>query len=124
MPKFTHIDISADQPERAAEFYRRAFGWVVTKLDGPVPYWLVDVNTGSPTDMGAGIGQRSDADRSVVPMIDVSSADASAAAIVAAGGTIEIPKTAIPGVGQIVTFRDTEGNVLAVLEPEPPPPPP
>ena len=26
------------------------------------------------------------------------------------------PKTAIPGVGYLVSFKDTEGNVMAVLE--------
>lgn len=49
-------------------------------------------------------------------MIDVANADEAATAIVAAGGSIVIPKASIPGIGQLVTFKDTEGNVMAVLE--------
>ena len=119
MPKFVHIDISADRPERAAEFYRQAFGWAATRLDGPVPYWLVAVDSADPGAIGAGIGQRTEPWQSTVPTIDVADADEAAAAIVAAGGTIVIPKTLIPGVGQLVTFKDTEGNVMAVLESDP-----
>jgi predicted enzyme related to lactoylglutathione lyase len=52
----------------------------------------------------------------VTPTIDVASADDSAARIVAEGGTIVVPKMLIPGVGHLVTFKDTEGNVFAVLE--------
>lgn len=40
MPKFVHIDIATDDPERAAGFYEKVFGWGVRKLEGPVPYWL------------------------------------------------------------------------------------
>lgn len=119
MPRFVHIDIAADNPERAAEFYRRAFGWVVTRLPGPMPYWLVAVDPADPTALGAGIGQRSEPWQRTVPTIDVADADAAANTIVEAGGSIVIPKTAIPGVGQLVTFKDTEGNVMAVLEADP-----
>jgi uncharacterized protein len=119
MPRFVHIDISADNPERAAAFYRQAFGWTVTRLEGPMPYWLVAVDAADPNAMGAGIGQRTESWQSTAPTIDVADADQAAAAIVAAGGSIVIPKTPIPGVGQLVTFKDTEGNVMAVLESAP-----
>lgn len=116
MPRFVHIDTSAENPERAAAFYRQAFGWTVTRLDGPMPYWLVAVDADDPNAMGAGIGQRTEPWQSTVPTIDVASADEAATAIVATGGSIVIPKTPIPDVGQLVTFRDTEGNVMAILE--------
>jgi predicted enzyme related to lactoylglutathione lyase len=38
MPGFVHVDIAADDPERAAGFYSRVFGWTITKLAGPTPY--------------------------------------------------------------------------------------
>ncbi|KAB2872753.1 MAG: hypothetical protein F9K43_07290 [Bauldia sp.] len=52
----------------------------------------------------------------MTPTIDVASADDTAARITAAGGTIVQPKMLIPEVGYLVTFKDTEGNVFAVLE--------
>ena len=117
MPKFVHIDIAAEDPERAAEFYRNAFGWVVTKLPGPVPYQLISTDPVDPTALGAGIGQREQESQHTVPTIEVSSADDYARKIEAAGGTITQPKQFMPGVGNLVGFRDTEGNDFAILEP-------
>jgi predicted enzyme related to lactoylglutathione lyase len=108
------MDIAADDPERAARFYNRVFGWSTTKLDGPTPYWLVTPTT-APAP-GAGIAKRELAWQGITPTIDVESADDYAKKIVAEGGTIVIPKTSIPGVGELVTFKDPEGNILAILE--------
>lgn len=116
MPKFVHIDISADDPERAGRFYSRVFGWNVAKFEGPVPYWLVSTSDEAGA-VGAGIAKRDEAWQSVTPTIDVPSTDEYAARIEAEGGTIVAPKMLIPGVGYLVTFKDTEGNVFAILEP-------
>ena len=115
MPKFVHIDIAADEPERAADFYEKVFGWKVQKLDGPMPYWLISTSD-DPTALGAGIGKRTESWQGAAPTIDVPSADEYAAKIEAEGGTIVVPKMLIPGVGHLVTFRDTEGNVFTILE--------
>ncbi len=115
MPKFVHIDISADDPERAGQFYSRVFGWSVSKLEGPIPYWLVSTS-GEAGAVGAGIAKREEAWQSVTPTIDVPSADEYAARIEAEGGTVIAPKVLIPGVGYLVSFKDTEGNVFAILE--------
>lgn len=115
MPKFVHIDIAADDPERACRFYNEVFGWNVTKLEGPIPYWLLNT-CDDPGAVGAGIAKREEAWQSATPTIDVPSADEYAARIEAQGGAIVVPKTLIPGVGYLVSFRDTEGNVFAILE--------
>jgi predicted enzyme related to lactoylglutathione lyase len=117
MPGLVHLDIAADDPERAAKFYNQVLGWTVTKLEGPTPYWLVTPPDGS--GPGAGIAKREQPWQTVTPTFDVDSADAIAAAITAQGGTIIAPKVRVPGVGWLLTFRDTEGNVLAALEAEP-----
>ena len=118
MPGFIHIDIAADDPQRAADFYAKVFGWRIQKLEGPMPYWLVatDAPAGGGSALGAGIAQRTQPWQSATPTIDVPSADDYAGKITAAGGTIVVPKVLIPGVGYLVTFKDTEGNVFAVLE--------
>ena len=115
MPGFVHMDIAADDPERAIRFYEKVFGFGVTKLDGPEPYWLV----APPEGPGGGIAKRSFDWQKVPATIDVADVDATAKAILAEGGKILIPKTAIPDVGDLVTFEDTEGNVLAALEAAP-----
>jgi len=119
MPKFVHIDISADDPQRAADFFTKVFGWGVRKFEGPIPYWLIRASS-SPDDdtaIGAGIAKREEAWQSVAPTIEVPSVDEYARKIEAAGGTIVQPKTLIPDVGYLATFKDTEGNVFAILEP-------
>ena len=112
MPGFVHIDIAADDPERAAHFYELVFGFSVTKLDGPEPYWLVT----PPEGPGAGVGERTYDWQKVTATIDVADVDATAEAIVAHGGKILIPRTTIPGVGILVTFEDPEGNPMAALQ--------
>jgi len=34
-----HFGISAENPERASEFYRKVFGWKFEKWQGPVEYF-------------------------------------------------------------------------------------
>src|SRR5690349_10435630 len=86
MPGFVHIDIGADDPERAARFYNRVFGWTVTRLEGPVPYWLVTPPDGS--GPGAGIARREQDWQRAIPTIGVASADATADAVLREGGEI------------------------------------
>jgi predicted enzyme related to lactoylglutathione lyase len=42
--------------------------------------------------------------------------DAVAAAVVANGGTILIPRSLIPTVGYLIFFRDPEGNVAGAMQ--------
>ena len=115
MPGFVHIDISADDPERAAHFYELVFGFNAIKLDGPEPYWLIT----PPEGPGAGVGERTYDWQKVTATIDVPDVDATAEAIVAHGGKILIPRTTIPGIGMLVTFEDPEGNPMAALQAAP-----
>lgn len=119
MPNFVHIDIAADDPERATRFYEKVFGWTIQKLEGPTPYWLVSTaaKPGEEGGIGAGVAKREEPWQTVTPTIDVSSVDEYAQKIEAEGGTIIVPKTLIPGVGYLLTFKDTENNVFAILEP-------
>ncbi len=116
MPKFVHIDICADDPERAAAFYRTVFGWTVQKLDGPVPYWLV-ATCDDPNAIGAGIGVRDAPWQGAIPTIEVAALSPYRATIIAQGGSILTPPTHMPGVGTLLTFKDCEGNVFSLLEP-------
>jgi catechol 2,3-dioxygenase-like lactoylglutathione lyase family enzyme len=50
MGRGIHFELNADDPERAAQFYRRVFGWTIDKWDGPEDYWLV--TTGPESEPG------------------------------------------------------------------------
>jgi len=117
MPRVVHFELPADQPERAAEFYRSVFGWEIMKW-GPVNYWLI--KTGPETEPGidGAIAKREDR-TGTVNTISVSSLDDCVKRITAAGGELIGPKRAIPGIGYHVYCRDPEGNVIGVLQPDP-----
>ncbi len=116
MPNFVHIDIAADDPERATRFYEGVFGWKIQKLEGPVPYWLIATGEAMAPPVGAGVAKREQPWQSVTPTIDVDSVDAYEKKIVAEGGTVVVPKALIPGIGYLLSFKDTEGNIFAILE--------
>ena len=116
MPHFVHIDIAADNPERAAKFYADVFDWPVTRLDGPVPYWLLGTGQDG-KGIGGGIAKRDRSWQSMTPTVEVPSADAYAQKITEHCGSISVPKATMPGVGDLVTCRDPDGNVFAILEP-------
>jgi len=115
------MDIAADDPERAVEFYAKVFGWQARKLEESEPYWLIRATSseGSDSAVGTGVAKRREPWQTVTPTIDVPSADEYASRIETEGGSIIQAKTLIPGIGYLVSFKDTEGNVFAILEPVP-----
>ena len=87
MPHFVHIDIAADNPERAAKFYADVFDWPVTRLEGPVPYWLLGTGQDG-KGIGGGIAKRDRSWQSMTPTVEVPSADDYAEKITEHGGSI------------------------------------
>jgi catechol 2,3-dioxygenase-like lactoylglutathione lyase family enzyme len=45
MSRVIHFEIPASDPERAANFYKKAFGWKIEKWPGPMDYWMVTTGT-------------------------------------------------------------------------------
>jgi uncharacterized protein len=124
MPRVVHFEIHAENPERAAKFYTESFGWKIQKWDGPVEYWLV--MTGEPEKPGinGGLMRRKgkitgDSVIAFVCTLDVPSVDDYAKKVVAAGGTIIMPKSAVPGVGWMAYGKDTEGNIFGMMQNDP-----
>ena len=58
MSRVIHFDLSADNPERAAEFYRRVFNWEVNKWEGPEDYWLIQTGTEEELGVTGGVAGR------------------------------------------------------------------
>ena len=50
MPRVLHFEISANDPEKVAAFYRNGFDWNIVKWEGPQEYCFVD--TGDPETHG------------------------------------------------------------------------
>ncbi len=114
--RVVHFEITADDPERAADFYRRSFGWTITNWEGPMDYWLV--NSGDGPGIDGAITVRAHA-QAVINTIQVEgSLEVAVARVVEAGGSQVGNINPIPGVGRFTYATDTEGNVFGIMEPE------
>ena len=114
-----HFDIPCDDVERARRFYERVFGWRFEAW-GPPDFYLL--HTGPPDDPGihGSISKRNQplqgTGRSGYECtISVADLAAIKAAIVANGGTIVDDVYEIVGVGRMIRFADSEGNVACAM---------
>ncbi len=123
MPNLYHFAINADDVPRARQFYERAFGWTFSAW-GPPKFYMIQTNAeGEPAGIHGSLQGR----RELLPggrmtgfecTIAVPSIDATAQAVVAAGGKIVLEKSIIAGVGALMFFQDTEGNVFGAIQPD------
>ena len=116
MSRVTHFDLSADNPQRAAEFYRVLFNWKVTKWEGPEDYWLIQTGTEEERGVTGGVGGRIKPEDTTAVVFDVESVDEAAKKVVEAGVKIREEKKAIADVGYLVMCRDTEGNTFGIMQ--------
>ena len=115
MSRVIHFEIPASEPERAAAFYKKAFGWKIEKWPGPMEYWIV--NTGAEATPGINGGlMRSGNVKTTTNTIGVESVDAAIETVKKAGGKLIMPKTPIPTVGYFAYLEDTEGNLFGVMQ--------
>ena len=115
MNSLAHFAINADDVERARSFYEKAFGWK-TSAWGPPGFYLIE---------GAGMMAALQGRRELVKgqrtigfecTISVASIDATEKAIKAAGGKVIMERSVIVGVGTLMFFQDTEGNVFGAMQ--------
>lgn len=110
-----HFEVPADDPERAVSFYRNVLGWQAQRWEGPIDYWLVTTGEeGTPGINGAIM--RREGHTGVVNTAAVVSVDETARKVEANGGKVIMPKSVVPGVGFVIYFTDTEGNVFGAIE--------
>ncbi len=119
-----HFEIFAGNVERARKFYEQVFGWRF-EVAGPPDMYLI--STGAEDDVGLTHGLIAKRSRAVSEgslnafrcTITVRSIADTLVAIETAGGKVRSPITAIPHVGQVAEFADTDGNVACVMQHEP-----
>jgi predicted enzyme related to lactoylglutathione lyase len=126
VPRVSHFEIHADNPERAIEFYAGVFGWEFKKWDGPMPYWLITTGPDTEPGINGGLMKRmgpgsadGQAVNAYVCTTMVPNLDATFEKAIASGGTVALPKMPIPGVGWLAYVKDTEGNILGIMQHDP-----
>jgi uncharacterized protein len=117
--------LHVDDVDRARRFYEAVFGWDFEPW-GPPGFYLV--HTGTDDDPGVqGLLHARSEPRSgtglngVEPTFAVDDLDAVVAAVERHGGTVTFPPSAIPTVGTLVRFTDTEGNDIGAMRYDHPP---
>ena len=118
MPHVAHYAINADDVERARRFYETVFGWTLTAW-GPPGFYQID--DGTEGGVRGALQQRrelTDGQRTVgfECTIAVEDLDAVEAAVTAEGGEVAMARSVIHGVGTLMFFRDTEGNVFGAMQ--------
>jgi len=123
MPRVIHFEIHAENPERAIAFYAKLFGWKFQPYGPPDFYWLVTTGEEGTPGINGGLLRRQGVapdPKAPTPVIayvctvDVEDVDKTVAAVEKAGGSLALPKQAIPGLAWLAYVKDTEGNIFGV----------
>ncbi|MBI1339967.1 VOC family protein [bacterium] len=112
--KLAHFAIEADDVDRARAFYEQVFGWTFQPW-GPPGFYLI---------RGAGVHAALQKRMAPAPTgwkgfecsFAVHDLDAATKSIGAAGGRILGSSHAIPTVGRLVQFEDTESNQAIIIQ--------
>ena len=129
MNPVVHFEMPYDDASRMARFYETAFGWQTRQLGAEMGGYVTAATaeagpTGRPVQPGAingGFFPRKPDWPAQHPSVVIAVDDIRAAMkqVAAAGGTVLGEPMEIPGVGQYVSFMDTEQNRASMLQPLP-----
>lgn len=114
MGRIIHVEIVAEDHNRAAEFYRKAFGWEVTPAPVPDGYLLAETGVGEGID-GAIMSSRYQS-QPTIAWIAVDDLETTLGAARAAGGDQVGDIQELPGIGRLCYVRDTEGVLVGLRQ--------
>lgn len=129
MNPVVHFEMPYDDRDRMATLYETAFGWQTQKLGEEMGNYVLATTTesdetGCPKQSGAingGFYGKTPDMPAQYPSIVIAVEDIQDGIkkVTAAGGQVLGDPMEIPGVGQYVSFLDTEGNRVSLLQPVP-----
>jgi len=117
MPTVVHVDIPAENPERARAFYERLFHWKFEAPPGYGDYFLSETTDeeGKP-GVGLGLGKRGAPDQRITVYFDVDSIADYLPLVEQQGGKVVMPRMPVPGYGALAVCTDTENNTFGLWE--------
>ena len=128
MDPVVHFEMPYADRERMAKFYTSAFGWRTQMLGEDMGKYVIATTTETnengplkPGSINGGFFEK----KADWPMqhpsvvIAVDNIQESAKKVRSAGGNVLGEPMDIPGVGKYVSFTDTEGNRISMLQPLP-----
>ena len=126
MNPVVHFEMPYDNRQRMAAFYQSAFGWQTQMLGAEMGNYVVahttetvDGMVSTPGTINGGFYERKADWPAQHPSVVIAVDDIRAAMqqVAAAGGEVLGEPMEIPGIGQYVSFMDTEGNRVSMLQP-------
>ena len=126
MNPVVHFEMPANDTHRMSEFYLKVFGWKTKIMGEEMGNYITVVTSttdenGRPTMPGVINGgfypnmEGESAHPSVVIAVD--DIKESISKIIESGGKMIGEPMTIPGIGEYVSFIDTEGNRVSILQP-------
>jgi len=128
MDPVVHFEMPYDDHRRVSTFYEAAFGWVTNTLGEDMGGYVLATTTETdavgpkrPGAINGGFFRRNADWPAQHPSVVIAVQDIQAAMsrVADAGGQVLGEPMPIPGVGKYVSFYDTEGNRVSMLEPIP-----
>jgi predicted enzyme related to lactoylglutathione lyase len=128
MNPVVHFEMPYDNPKRAAKFYESAFGWQMQLLGAEMGNYVLATTTETdktgpktPGAINGGFFAKKPDWPMQYPSVVIAVDDIKQAVkkVAKAGGKVLGEPMGIPGVGQYVSFTDTEGNRVGMLQPIP-----
>ena len=128
MNPVVHFEMPYDDRSRMAKFYESAFGWQMQMMGEDMGNYVVATTTESgesgpkrPGAINGGFFPKKPDWPAQHPSVVIAVDDIRSAmkGVTHAGGKVLGEPMEIPGVGQYVSFFDTEGNRVSMLQPLP-----
>jgi uncharacterized protein len=127
MNPVVHFEMPAEDRKRMSEFYAKVFGWKMQQLGEDMGNYVVATTADSdengrpkrPGTINGGFYQKSKEMPAQYPsvVIAVENVKEQMKSVENAGGKVLGEPMEIPGVGTYVSFVDTEGNRVGMIQP-------
>jgi len=127
MNPVVHFEMPAEDKERISSFYTNVFGWETNQMGEDMGNYVVVMTTESddkgpkkPGAINGGFYQKTDDMLGQCPSVVISVPDVKEhiEKVKEAGGKVLGEPMDIPGVGKYVSFIDTEGNRVSMMQAE------
>jgi predicted enzyme related to lactoylglutathione lyase len=111
------VDLSTPDVEASKRFYSALFGWQADTMSDPGAGGYTMFRLGDKQVAGAGPAQDPQQPPAWTTYVSVEDADAVAARVGEAGGTVLMPPMDVMEAGRMAIFQDPTGAVIAVWQP-------
>ena len=115
--RVNHLEIAVSDPNTAAEFYSKVFGWKIEVAES-MNYVQFAAEEGGIGGAFTEVSENNPAG-TVLAYVTTDDIEVSLGKVEANGGKTIMPKTEIPGIGWFGVFADATGGTLALYTSNP-----